>query len=408
VTALIEPLEIEPNPNDQDSEPDGSSPSPSDKPAESTMSSTSRARPNVMMNLGRLLVGLGTLILLFAGFQVWGTGLVEWRAQQTLDAELDAALEASQQTTIGSEREEDALDDDSDSAGVGVGDLASEEFDSENAAVEAAAPLSAEDEERIQRYSLAEPTVGGVLGRIDLPSINQTKAFVFGVGRDDLRRGPGLYPSTPLPGAPGNTAIAGHRTTHGAPFFDIDQLVPGDPIFVETADGRFEYKVEGHKSDTGDLSGHFIVDPSAVEVLEDRGDNRLTLTACNPKYSARERIIVTATLVSEPVIESIPFPDIDPSAFDDDLAAAHLEDFGEAEPASTVDADASLDETLGWQMSEFEPALLWGLITMFVGFLGWVVARFWRPRVTYALTMVMSLAPLFTFFVYLDRLMPAL
>ena len=99
---------------------------------------------------------------------------------------------------------------------------------------------------------------------------------------------------------------------------------------------------------------------------------------------------------------------IDPSAFDDDLAAAHLEDIGEAEPASTVDADASLDETLGWQMSEFEPALLWGLITMFVGFLGWVVARFWRPRVTYALTMVMSLAPLFTFFVYLDRLMPAL
>ena len=116
----------------------------------------------------------------------------------------------------------------------------------------------------------------------------------------DLRKAPGHYPNTVLPGQAGNAAIAGHRTTYGAPFGEINELVPGNQIFVETIQGRFVYQVVAQ----GDGHGHLIVAPSAVEVLDQdfsEHPNRLTLTACHPKGSARQRIIVVAELVGEPV-----------------------------------------------------------------------------------------------------------
>ena len=78
-----------------------------------------------------------------------------------------------------------------------------------------------------------------------IPKIGVDKIVVEGVGRNDLRKGPGHYPDTPMPGQPGNAAIAGHRTTYGAPFNRIDELEPGDEILVTTLQGPFTYEVTG-------------------------------------------------------------------------------------------------------------------------------------------------------------------
>jgi sortase A len=110
---------------------------------------------------------------------------------------------------------------------------------------------------------------------------------VEGTDLDSLRKGPGHYPETPLPGEPGTTAIAGHRTTYGAPFRRIDQLKGGQRIIIDMPDGRFVYRVEGTK----------IVDDQDLSVLKPAGYRRLMLSACHPLYSAAERIIVYARQV---------------------------------------------------------------------------------------------------------------
>ena len=102
----------------------------------------------------------------------------------------------------------------------------------------------------------------------------------------DLRKGPGHYPDSPMPGQLGNAAIAGHRTTYGAPFNRIDELAPGDEITIVTVSGTFHYSV----------TGQLIVTPKQTEVLDPTPDATLTLTTCNPKYSARERLVVKARL----------------------------------------------------------------------------------------------------------------
>ena len=110
---------------------------------------------------------------------------------------------------------------------------------------------------------------------------------VEGTDTTTLRKGPGHYPDTPLPGGPGTTAIAGHRTTYGAPFRSIDDLRRGDRIVVDMPDGRFVYRVERIK----------IVDDQDLSVLEPVGHKRLMLSACHPLYSAAERVIVFARQV---------------------------------------------------------------------------------------------------------------
>lgn len=150
---------------------------------------------------------------------------------------------------------------------------------------------------------LVYPAGGEAIGRIIIPAIGVDEIIVAGVAVEDLRKGPGHYSTTPLPGQPGNAALAGHRTTHGAPFGRIDELAPGDEIIVETLQGRFVYRVLlGGPGRAGQSFGYEIVTPTALEVLDDYGDNRLTLTSCHPKYSSKLRIIVHATLVGDPVV----------------------------------------------------------------------------------------------------------
>jgi sortase A len=127
---------------------------------------------------------------------------------------------------------------------------------------------------------------GDAMGRIAMPSIGVSEVFVEGTDAGDLRTGPGHYPETPLPGERGTVAIAGHRTTYGAPFRRIDRLERGDRIELRMPYGRFVYRVERTR----------IVPPTETSVTARVDHDRLVLSACHPLYSAAERIIVFARL----------------------------------------------------------------------------------------------------------------
>ena len=98
-----------------------------------------------------------------------------------------------------------------------------------------------------QRVIRRQPLKGDAIAQIDIPSIGVNEYVVEGTDVDSLRKGPGHYPETPLPGEPGTTAIAGHRTTYGAPFRHIDELKRGEPIIIDMPDGRFVYRVQQHE-----------------------------------------------------------------------------------------------------------------------------------------------------------------
>jgi len=127
---------------------------------------------------------------------------------------------------------------------------------------------------------------GAAIGRIKIPKIDANFVLVNGTSHDALTKGPGLYPQTPFPGVPGTTAIAGHRTTYLAPFRHIDELKKGDDIEVDMPYARFTYSFEKQ----------LIVQPSALWVLHRVDHDRLVLSACNPLYSAAQRIIIFARL----------------------------------------------------------------------------------------------------------------
>jgi sortase A len=128
---------------------------------------------------------------------------------------------------------------------------------------------------------------GDAFGRIAMPTLG--RSYVVAEGTDDatLRTGPGHYEGSGLPGLRRTVALAGHRTTYLAPFADVDELKPGDPIVLKMPYGRFTYRLEQTR----------IVDPSAFWVTE-RGENRLVLTSCHPPFSAANRIVLFARLVS--------------------------------------------------------------------------------------------------------------
>lgn len=132
------------------------------------------------------------------------------------------------------------------------------------------------------------PQSGEPIGRIRIPKIDVDWVFVEGIDPEDLKKGPGHYPGTPLPGGEGNVAIAGHRTTYGAPFNRLDELTQGDEITVTNGTEVYVYRVTENK----------IVAPTDLSVVAPTADPKLTLTTCHPKFSARQRLIIVADLVS--------------------------------------------------------------------------------------------------------------
>jgi len=127
---------------------------------------------------------------------------------------------------------------------------------------------------------------GRAIGRIRIPDVDIDYVVIEGTGTADLQKGPGHYPDTALPGQGRTIGIAGHRTTYGAPFNAIDEIDEGDEVTLEMPYGTFTYRVSGTK----------IVDPSAVEIVDDVRRERLVLTACHPLYSAAQRYAVFADL----------------------------------------------------------------------------------------------------------------
>ncbi len=127
---------------------------------------------------------------------------------------------------------------------------------------------------------------GEAIAQIIAPAMGLDSIVVSGTAVSALRKGPGHYADSAALCSTGNAAIAGHRTTYGAPFGDIANLKFGDEIRVNTPYGNCIYTV----------TERFVVDPSDTWVVKDQGDNRLTLTSCHPKYSAAQRYIVVAEL----------------------------------------------------------------------------------------------------------------
>lgn len=129
---------------------------------------------------------------------------------------------------------------------------------------------------------------------LQIPRIDLDLVVVDGVSRDDLRRGPGILPGTPVPGGAGNSVVAGHRNTWGGPFNRLDELRPGDRISAGPADDVAEYTVVPPQG-TGPADGHRIVSPTDRTVArQDLGVDRITLVTCHPHFSAAQRLVVIA------------------------------------------------------------------------------------------------------------------
>jgi sortase A len=314
----------------------------------------------VLSGVGRVLIWSGALVLLFVGYQLWGTGLAEAQAQDSLEDDFSALLDST--TTSSTTTTTEPPDED--------------EPASTTTATAAPAP---------------PPDDGEAIARMVIPKIGIDKIVVEGVSRSDLKKGPGHYPTTPLPGQPGNAAIAGHRTTYGQPFHRVDELAPGDEIIVTTLQGTFRYEVSGTE----------IVPPSAVEVIDDQGDDRLTLTSCHPKYSARQRIIVSALLMDEPATApSTPPREEAP----EDLADEDVEDEDEDEQAGVP---ADLENLDGVDERTAGPAVRWGLVTAAIWLAFFALSRLWRRWPAYLLGAPVFGGSLFLFFGAFSELLPA-
>ena len=138
-----------------------------------------------------------------------------------------------------------------------------------------------------KRFRLASDD-GDAIARLRVPRLGINIVVINGTDAGDLRRGPGRHRETFMPGEGELVYVAGHRTTYGAPFSDIDRLEPGDTISVELPYGSVEYRVTSHR----------IVDDSDLSVLESHDREELVLQACHPRFFASQRYLVYARPIS--------------------------------------------------------------------------------------------------------------
>jgi sortase A len=206
--------------------------------------------------LGKALISIGVGFLLFVVWILWGTGFYTEREQRRLDEEFEALP-------------------------------ALERVDTRDGSGPAGPPRS------------YRPAPGEPVFRIAIPAIELRQVVVEGVDTEDLRKGPGHYPycrdgfdlctkgfRTAWPGEDGRVVISGHRTTYGAPFWDLDKLSSGDEIEIETRWGHFTYSVI-EKAIVDDTDSSIVIPGDGAEVV---------LTTCNPRFSAEQRLIVYAEL----------------------------------------------------------------------------------------------------------------
>jgi sortase A len=195
----------------------------------------------------------GVVILLFAVYELYGTGLTTAREQDRLERQL---------------------------------------------AVEWADPPAVERSAPPVR-PVQPPELGSPVAVLTIPRLGEDYRHIVveGVGREELKKGPKHQPGTAWPGQLGNVVLAGHRTTYGAPFGRFDELAAGDEIVVTDADASYAYRI----------SGTDIVDPSDTAVVlsvprqpgAQPTQRLVTLITCTPKYSAKYRLIITGEMVSQ-------------------------------------------------------------------------------------------------------------
>jgi len=316
----------------------------------------------VLGAIGRTCITAGVLILLFVAYQLWGTGIREAQAQNALESEFEERIVGVEDTTT---------------------TTVPDQPDAPAEAPAATEPLPPPP----------PPADGDAVARLRIPDIDVDKIVVEGVQVSDLKRGPGHYPDSPLPGQPGNAAIAGHRTTYGAPFNRLDELEQGDEILVTTAQGAFRYEVQRQ----------LIVNPDQVEVLDDFGDDRLTLTACHPKYSARQRIVVVASLVGD----AAPGPATGPSG--DGIPGNDSgigSDDGDSDGGGD-DGGQTIDAGLGGERASAWPAIMLGVACALIWIAAWLLGKLWRKWPAYLVGLPVFLVVLFFFFENFSRLLPA-
>lgn len=207
---------------------------------------------------GQLLITAGLVILLFASYELWGTGLGTDRAQHKLYSQLTRQWQQQPAPTTG----EDSTS----------GQLVTQ---------------------------LAKPPLGSGIAILRIPRMwhnTDPRVVVEGVQLADLARGPGHYPDSALPGQVGNFAVAGHRATHGNGFLQLNTLRAGDAVVVETRTTWFTYRVT-----TSSLvlpTQVSVVDPVPDEPGATPRQKLLTLTTCDPWYSATHRLIVHGVLAT--------------------------------------------------------------------------------------------------------------
>lgn len=320
------------------------------------------------------MIAIGLVLLAFVGYQLWGTGFFTARQQDQLQTEFEEQFEKyrpvieSQQTTTTTE-----ATDTSSTIPTST---------TQNPATTPTTVITAP-------IDLPFPSLGSAIARLTIPKISSDYFVVQGVDLEYLKSGPGHFPQTPLPGQPGNVAIAGHRTTYGAPFNRLDELNPGDLIYVKTLQGDFTYKVDSHFNfATGQPEGHYIVSPTEVSVLDPTIENRITLLACHPKFSAASRIVVTATLQGVPAPPTV------------------------QAPTEAVTDDASIDALADGDSSRWPWAIFWSLLSIGIGFAAWFAMKKknvhgWAKVGVWVGVAVVLVVPIYMAFENIASLLPA-
>ncbi len=233
----------------------------------------------IRVGVGRVVLVAGILVLLFIPYLLWGTGLITARNQAVLTSQFREAQ---------------------DKAGSHPSGHVQAPAHSTTPVAPQVAP------------TIADPPLSSPVGIIRIPKINLAMTIVEGTGEAQLQMGPGHYPTTPLPGEAGNAAIAGHRTTYLHPFYSLDALVPGDVILITTLQGTFLYRVIGSQ----------VVLPTDVSVVDPTPTPQLTLTTCNPRYSASQRLVVHAQLTASELVHATVVPAAKPKVHKDSPAPA--------------------------------------------------------------------------------------
>ncbi|MFP5333857.1 MAG: class E sortase [Actinomycetes bacterium] len=213
----------------------------------------------LVRGLGELLITAGLLLLLFVAWQLWWTDVQAGRESGSITADLRGTWSDG----------------------------------------DAPAPAgSGSRPEAGEPPSVTPPAEGESFGLVHVPRFGDDYVVPLteGIGLEDvLNKGVlGHYPGTAGPGAVGNFSVAGHRVTYGRPLHLIAELRPGDPIVVETEDAWYVYRVREAQIVTPDRVD--VVAPVPNEPDAEPTERLMTLTACHPMYSARERYIVHAVL----------------------------------------------------------------------------------------------------------------